>query len=199
MPTTSHFKRKQSGKSTEAGKKRSRIEPEARAERHRPKRRPGREESETLHADAPEHLEDEQDLDELEDAVTERAEHDESADSREADSDRESVEHDAEEQQGEKVEIQFKGSELLRAKFPKSFELAEVVATHWLQDGDFEGLPIGHPLGQWAAQQSLLRAKRIEKKLMASPIVEKAAIKVLTVGMQAQGAIEKLKERLSGR
>lgn len=99
----------------------------------------------------------------------------------------------------ERIEIQFKGSELLRAKFPKTFDLAEEVATQWIHDGSFEGLPIGHPLGQWAAQQSLVKAKQIEKKVVESPLFEKAAIGVLTYGMKAQGLIQKLKERLQNR
>lgn len=95
-----------------------------------------------------------------------------------------------------KVEIHFKGSELLRARFPKPFDVAEAVATDWGRDGKFENLPISHPLAQWAAQQGLLKAKEIEKKVMESPALEKAAMTALTVGMKAQGLISQLRGRL---
>ena len=38
------------------------------------------------------------------------------------------------------------------------------VATDWVYDGDFEGLPVGHPLLQILAAKSLKKAKDIEKK-----------------------------------
>ncbi len=132
------------------------------------------------------------------------AKHDDGHEDGEDDGDHESetasVEAEAEAtESGERIEIQFKGSELLRAKFPKTFELAEEVATQWLHDGNFEGLPIGHPLGQWAAQQGLTKAKKIEKKIVESPLFEKAAIGVLTYGMKAQGLVQKLKDRFQSR
>lgn len=65
----------------------------------------------------------------------------------------------------QKVKIEFYGSEILREKAPKAFELAETVAEEWVNDGKFEALPVGHPLAQFAAQQGLLKAKEIEKKL----------------------------------
>lgn len=95
----------------------------------------------------------------------------------------------------DRIEIQFRGSELLRARFPKSFELAEEVATQWIHGGDFENLPISHPLGQWAAQRGLLKAKSLEQKVVESPLFEKAAIQILTAGMKAQGFLQKLRAR----
>lgn len=64
-----------------------------------------------------------------------------------------------------RVKLDFYGSELLRARAPKAFELAETVAEEWVNNGRFEGLPVGHPLAQYAAQVGLRKAKEIEKKL----------------------------------
>lgn len=167
MPTTKDFKKNKKRVSQ------SHMD-EPSVKTTRAKRRPGREEVE------------ETEIHDVEVEVTEEEEIDEA-----------SIEAEAEEtESGERIEIQFKGSELLRAKFPKTFDLAEEVATQWVHDGSFEGLPIGHPLGQWAAQQSLMKAKEIEKKVVESPIFEKAAIGVLTYGMKAQGLVQKLKDRL---
>lgn len=109
-----------------------------------------------------------------------------------------SFEADAEEtSQGPKVEINFKGSELLRSRFPQPFNVAEAVATEWMKDGStFENLPINQPLAQWATQQSLIKAKELEKKVMESPAVEKAAMQALTLGMKAQTLVTQLRERL---
>lgn len=97
---------------------------------------------------------------------------------------------------GPKVEINFKGSELLRARFPKPFEVAEAVASDWVSEGKFDQLPITHPLTNWAAQQGLLKAKELEKKVVESPAVEKAAMTALTVAMKAQGVFEQLRSRI---
>ena len=53
-----------------------------------------------------------------------------------------------------KIELNFKGSEILRAKFPKPFQVAEQIATEWVNGGRFEGLPLGHPLAQYFARQT---------------------------------------------
>lgn len=63
-----------------------------------------------------------------------------------------------------KVHIEFPGSFILRSKFSKAFETMDKVATDWVNDGDFEGLPVGHPLLQILAAKSLKKAKDIEKK-----------------------------------
>lgn len=96
----------------------------------------------------------------------------------------------------EKVEINFRGSELLRAKFPKPFKVAEAVATDWVHNGSFENLPVGHPLAQWAAQKGLTKAKEMEKKVLESPTLEKVAMEALTLGMKAQGFIQKIKAKM---
>lgn len=100
------------------------------------------------------------------------------------------------EPEGPKVEIKFFGSELLRAKAPKPFEIAESVATDWMNNGNFEKLPIEHPLGHFVAQKGLLKAKEFEKKVLESPVTEKVAMQVLTVGMKAQGLFEQVRSRL---
>ncbi len=63
-----------------------------------------------------------------------------------------------------KIHIEFPGSFILRSKFSKAFETMDKVATDWVNDGDFEGLPVGHPLLQILAAKSLKKAKDIEKK-----------------------------------
>ena len=98
-----------------------------------------------------------------------------------------------------KIEINFKGSELLRSKFPKPFEVAEAVATEWVNGGDFENLPVGHPLAQWAAQKGLTKAKEMEKKILESPALEKVAYQALTLGMKAQSFVGKMKSKFGGK
>lgn len=99
----------------------------------------------------------------------------------------------------DKVEINFRGSELLRAKFPQPFKVAEAVATDWVHGGTFENLPVGHPLAQWAAQKGLTKAKEMEKKVLESPALEKVAMEALTFGMKAQGVFQKIKAKVSGK
>lgn len=96
---------------------------------------------------------------------------------------------------GSKIELNFKGSEILRAKFPKPFEVAEQIATDWVQGGRFEGLPLGHPLAQYFAAKSLRKAKELEKKVMESPLTEKLAMQALTAGMKAQEIISQVRAK----
>jgi hypothetical protein len=98
--------------------------------------------------------------------------------------------------QGPKVEIKFSGSEVLRAKFPKTFDLAESIAGHWVSDGQFEDLPIEQPLAQYFAAKGLKKAKSIEKKVMESPTTEKVAMKALEAGMKAQEIISQVREKM---
>lgn len=97
---------------------------------------------------------------------------------------------------GKKVEISFPGSEVLRAKWSKPFEVAEQVATDWVNDGNFEGLPLGHPVAQVLAAQGLKKAKQVEKKVVASGVIEKVATQALTVGMKAQQEINNIREQV---
>lgn len=95
-----------------------------------------------------------------------------------------------------KVEISFYGSEVLRARFPKPFDVAESIATDWVNDGKFEGLPVGHPLLQFAAAKGLQKAKEVEKTVMNSPVTEKIAMKVFEAGLKAQGTVQELKSQV---
>lgn len=95
-----------------------------------------------------------------------------------------------------KVELNFVGSEMLRAQFPKAFETAEKIATDWVSDGRFEGLPLGHPLAQYFAAKGLRKAKEVEKKVMESPVTEKVAMNILTYGMKAQEIINQVKAKV---
>jgi hypothetical protein len=97
---------------------------------------------------------------------------------------------------GPKVELNFKGSEILRAKFPKPFEVAEQIASDWVHDGRFEGLPLGHPLAQYFAAKGLRKAKELEKKVMESPVTEKVAMQALTAGMKAQEIINQVRAKV---
>lgn len=97
---------------------------------------------------------------------------------------------------GPKVEINFPGSELLRARFSKSFQIAESIATDWMNDGKFEDLPLGHPLAQYFAAKGLQKAKQVEKQVLESPLTEKVAMQVLQAGMKAQEVIAQVRTKL---
>ena len=72
----------------------------------------------------------------------------------------------AEEMSGRKrIHIEFPYSDLVRAKVPKAFEVAENVAEEWVNDGNFENVPVGHPLAQLTVAAGLRKAKEVEKKL----------------------------------
>jgi hypothetical protein len=64
-----------------------------------------------------------------------------------------------------KIQLEFYGSEVLKKNAPQAFELAEAVAEEWMNDGDFQKLPLNHPFAQLVAAVSLKSAKKIEKKL----------------------------------
>jgi hypothetical protein len=64
-----------------------------------------------------------------------------------------------------KIHIEFPYSEVVRAKVPKAFEVAENVAEEWVNDGNFENVPVGHPLAQITVAAGLRKAKEVEKKL----------------------------------
>lgn len=73
--------------------------------------------------------------------------------------------HAGEGENQEKFRLDFIGSELIRQKAPKAMEVADVVVDEWIHDGQFQGLPVGHPLAQFAAAKVLRKAKDVEKKL----------------------------------
>ena len=100
------------------------------------------------------------------------------------------------ESSGPKVEIRFPGSEILRAKFSKPFEVAEGSATDWVNDGKFEGLPLGHPLAQYFAAKGLQKAKKVEKQVLESPVTEKVVMQALQAGMKAQEIIAQVRAKV---
>jgi hypothetical protein len=108
----------------------------------------------------------------------------------------ESVATSAEEEAAPKIEINFQGSEILRAKFPTPFQVAEQIATDWVYGGRFEGLPLGHPLAQYFAAKGLRKAKEVEKKVLESPVTEKIAMQALTAGMKAQEIINQVRSKV---
>ncbi len=84
-----------------------------------------------------------------------------------------------------KVHIEFPYSELVRSKAPKAFEVAENVAEEWVNNGNFENIPVGHPLAQITVAAGLRKAKEVEKKLeekgvfaMAKMGIEYAKMKI---------------------
>lgn len=96
-----------------------------------------------------------------------------------------------------KVEITFPGSEVIRSRFPLPFEIAEVVAADWINNGNFENLPVQHPLGKTVATKGLKKAKELEQKIMTSPTTEKAAMAVFGYAMKAQGIFNEIKSKVS--
>jgi hypothetical protein len=65
----------------------------------------------------------------------------------------------------QKIQIDFYGKDWLEARAPRAVRSMEIIAEDWVNDGRFEGLPLGHPLMQMLASKSLQKAKEIEKKL----------------------------------
>lgn len=110
-----------------------------------------------------------------------------------------SAESATETQSHPKIELRFTGSEYLRAQFPKSFEIAETVASDWVQDGNFEGLPIENPLAQFLASKGLQKAKEVEKKVLESPVTEKIAMKAFETGLKVQSQIQVIKKKLENK
>lgn len=98
--------------------------------------------------------------------------------------------------QSDKFEIKFSGSEILRAKFPKPFAVAESIATDWLKDGNFDELPVEHPLAKYFATKGLRKAKEIEKKVLESPVTEKVAMQALQAGMKAQDIVNQVRNKI---
>lgn len=94
-----------------------------------------------------------------------------------------------------KFQFAFPGSELLRARFPKSLSFTETVVDEWAKDGTFENLPIEHPIVALMAQKGLRQAKEAEQKLFANPVVERAMVQAITVGFKVQNAWVDAKKR----
>ncbi len=95
-----------------------------------------------------------------------------------------------------KVEINFPGSEVLRAKLPNTFKVVDKVATDWVHDGRFEELPLKNPLAQYFVAKGLRQAKTIEKKIMNSPTTEKLAMNVFTAALKVQSTVSEVKNKV---
>lgn len=92
----------------------------------------------------------------------------------------------------EKVTIEFPYSDILRAKAPKAFDVAEKVATDWKNEGDFTDLGIGHPVAEIVASQALQKAKDVEKKLD-----EKGVFSIAKMGFEiARTQVETLVKKI---
>ena len=89
------------------------------------------------------------------------------------------------------VQIEFPYSDVLRSQAPKVFEVAEKVATSWINEKPFDDIELGHPMADLLAKQALNKAKEIEKKLE-----EKGVFAMGKMGLQlAQMQIENLKNK----
>jgi short subunit dehydrogenase-like uncharacterized protein len=91
-----------------------------------------------------------------------------------------------------KVKIEFPYSDIIRAQVPKTFEIAEKVATDWKHEGDFTDLGITHPVAGIVASQALQKAKDVEKKLE-----EKGVFSMAKMGLEiAKAQVETLKNKI---
>lgn len=90
----------------------------------------------------------------------------------------------------------FPGSELIRNRFPQSVKLTEVIVDEWLKDGQFEKLPIEHPILEVLTQKGLRQAKEMEQKFFQNPAVEKAIVQALTVGFKVQNFWAETKKKI---
>lgn len=82
-------------------------------------------------------------------------------------------------------DLKFPGHEVVKSRLPKAIQLAEAVAEEWKKDGDFNGLPVGHPLSQVALGLGLRKAKDIEKKLEEKGVFTMAQIGLEYAKVQA--------------
>lgn len=80
--------------------------------------------------------------------------------------------------QGEKIHLEFYGSEYIRERAPQVMDFAESVVEEWKNDGNFEGLPVEHPLAQLVAAKALRKAKDVEKVLEEKGVMSMARIGV---------------------
>lgn len=95
------------------------------------------------------------------------------------------------------VKIEFPYSDLVRARIPKAFEVAEKVATDWKNEGDFSDLGLPHPLADVVASQALKKAKEVEKKLEEKGVFTVAKMGLQIAKMQIDQLNEKIKKKSS--
>ncbi len=100
----------------------------------------------------------------------------------------------AKEAEKEKVKIDFPFSDLVRAKIPKFFKVAETAATQWKHNEKFENLGVPHPVGEIALSKALEKAKEVEKKLKEKGIISAAKMGIAVAKFQAQDLIKKFKK-----
>ncbi|AGH95836.1 hypothetical protein [Pseudobdellovibrio exovorus] len=114
--------------------------------------------------------------------------HDNSSDS--------SSDNSSEDSEKAKVTIDFPYSEVLRAKVPKAFEVAEKVATDWKNEGDFTDVGITHPMAGIVASQALLKAKDVEKKLEEKGVFTMAKMGLEIAKSQVKSQVENIKSKI---
>lgn len=93
-------------------------------------------------------------------------------------------------------ELNFKGSEILRAQFPKTFKAVEVAAGDWVNDGDFKEIPVDNPAAKELLALGLKKAKDTEQKIMQSKAVEQATMKAFEMAMKANETIQTIKSQI---
>ncbi len=75
------------------------------------------------------------------------------------------------------IHIRFMGKEIAHIQTPEQIlKLADTVVEEWKNDGDFQALPVGHPVAQIIAAKGLRKAKDIEKKLEEKGVFAMAQI-----------------------
>ena len=94
----------------------------------------------------------------------------------------------------EKVKIDFPFSDLVRAKIPKFFDVAETAATQWKHNEKFENLGVSHPVGELALEKALEKAKEVEKKLEEKGVISAAKMGIAVAKFQAQDILKKFKK-----
>lgn len=71
------------------------------------------------------------------------------------------------EKEREKIKLEFYGSDILRMQAPEVMKIADSIADEWVNDGNFNDipLPLPSPAAQALVAQGLRKAKEVEKKL----------------------------------
>ncbi len=92
-------------------------------------------------------------------------------------------------------EIRFFGSELLRARFPKPFEVADEVAEEWVKGGDFSLKSIENPFAKDLVKKGLAKAKELEKKVLESPHTEKIVTRAFEIGLEVNQRVNDFKQK----
>jgi len=102
--------------------------------------------------------------------------------------------HNESDAETSKVKIEFPYSEFARAAVPKAFDVAETVATQWVNDQKFENLGLPNPIAEFAAVKALEKAKEVEKKLEEKGVITAAKMGLEIAKLQAQSFLQKWKK-----